>query len=156
MGVALTIWLDYNASADHETGSFWSKWYTRVAFLLLALTYGLSVGYSRILLGEHSFDQILFGLQLGSWMALTLHFCIREQIIEHATQLLDKRETRLFEMSLKCLGVIAALLIFVIVTYVVLNDSIVNDPIWSENILAKCSGINIYEAFLSVGMIDYY
>ena len=89
-------------------------------------------------------------------MALTLHFCIREQIIEHATQLLDKRETRLFEMSLKCLGVIAALLIFVIVTYVVLNDSIVNDPIWSENILAKCSGINIYEAFLSVGMIDYY
>ena len=59
-------------------------------------------------------------------------------------------------MTLKCLGAIAALLIFVIVTYVVLNDRIVNDPLWSENILTKCSNVNMNEAFLSAGVLDYF
>jgi len=59
-------------------------------------------------------------------------------------------------MTLKCLGAIAALLIFVIVIYVVLNDRIVNDPLWSEKILTKCSNVNMNEAFLSAGMLDYF
>ena len=44
IGTGLAIWLDYNASIDTERDSFWSKWYTRLFFLLLALLYGVSIG----------------------------------------------------------------------------------------------------------------
>ena len=58
LGSALTIWLDYNASMKKEkhTNSIFSRWYTRFFCLIIALAYGFLIGYSRIVLGAHSWS----------------------------------------------------------------------------------------------------
>ena len=58
MGAAVFTWLDYNALArvHADDGTLWTKWYTRAALLLVAVTYGLTIGYSRVVLGAHSWN----------------------------------------------------------------------------------------------------
>ena len=50
---------------------------------MLAITLTILIGYSRIYLIVHTFNQILFGWSLGLWMAFYFHFCIRNDLIEH-------------------------------------------------------------------------
>ena len=54
----MTIWLDYNESIRKEeyAGSFLARWYTRLAFLLLTIIFGITIGYSRVVLGVHSWN----------------------------------------------------------------------------------------------------
>jgi len=59
MGIALTIWLDYNASissAEAYRNSWLAQWYTRLFALIVALTFGVTIGYSRVFLGVHSWN----------------------------------------------------------------------------------------------------
>jgi len=58
LGTALTIWLDYNSSMQKEkyVGSFFSRWYIRLALLFAALAFGFTIGYSRVVLGAHSWN----------------------------------------------------------------------------------------------------
>lgn len=54
----LTLWLDYNESMQKQkyAESFFARWYTRLAFFLIAITYGITMGYSRVVLGAHSWN----------------------------------------------------------------------------------------------------
>lgn len=92
MGTALTIWLDYNSFISQSPRwrhNFLSKVYTRGAFLVLAITFSLTIGYSRIFLGVHTWNQLLFGWQLGIWLALTLHFCFKDSLMRNLESLYD-------------------------------------------------------------------
>jgi membrane-associated phospholipid phosphatase len=80
MAMAGLIWLDYAAS---KTKPLWSKAIT----FILALAFPLSIAYSRIVLGVHSFNQITYGLLLGAWIAGTMHFCVRSGINRHIRKL---------------------------------------------------------------------
>ena len=55
MGIAIAVWLDFNSYVS-EKETVLSSWLWRVFFLLLATTFGLTIGYSRIFLGVHSWD----------------------------------------------------------------------------------------------------
>ena len=49
--------------------------------LLLVPLLGGSVGFSRMILGVHSLDQVVYGWLIGVWFALTFHFCVHEPLL---------------------------------------------------------------------------
>ena len=53
----------------------------KVVALVLAVLFGVSIGYSRLFLGVHTWNQLLFGWQLGLWMCLTMHYCFRDRFL---------------------------------------------------------------------------
>ena len=64
MGMGLTMALDYAYTEG--------KIYFKGIGFALAITFGVTIAYSRMFLGVHSADQVLFGLLLGSWCAFTM------------------------------------------------------------------------------------
>lgn len=59
MGVALAVWLDYDHSAaigEISETSVWSKTWMRFLMLVVAITFGMTIGYSRLFLGMHSLN----------------------------------------------------------------------------------------------------
>ena len=63
----------------------------RILLLLIAVTFGCTIGYSRLILGMHSLNQIIFGLLLGIWVALTCHYSFYDRLLNHALDLLESR-----------------------------------------------------------------
>ena len=59
--------------------------YTRRNMVIgvLLLYWALIIPYTRIVMGAHSFDQILFGSSIGLWNGLTCHFVLRDGFIRH-------------------------------------------------------------------------
>lgn len=60
-------------------------------WLFVALGYGFSIMYSRLFLGVHSIDQVLYGASLGIWCAFTMQFCFRESIEKEVSELIEGR-----------------------------------------------------------------
>jgi len=83
IGSSLIVWLDYNSSVKQSESGFGSQ-LARCCLLAVAVTFGLTVGYSRVFLGMHSMDQVLFGWLLGVWFAFTFHFCTRTALTQNA------------------------------------------------------------------------
>ena len=125
MATALVIWLDYNQHAQEHQGIWFSKG-ARVFFLIVALVFGATIGYSRMFLGVHSLNQLIFGWSFGIWLALTLHFIFKDKVIENARQLLRGDEQRFLEMALRCGLVMFCAFAMEIVNYATINDDIVN------------------------------
>ena len=73
MGLALVCWLDLNeyARTCSEAHRYVKSYWTRGFLLVVSITFGVTIGYSRLFLGVHSMDQILYGWSLGIWCALT-------------------------------------------------------------------------------------
>ncbi len=87
MGIAMTLWLDYaftNASNLRKG-----------VLLFAALLFAFSIGYSRLILGVHSLDQIIYGLSLGVWIAFTMQYCVRPDLDPHVASLLKNNAERL-------------------------------------------------------------
>lgn len=81
MGVALAVWLDYNQAVINKEiseDSVMSKLWMRIFMCVVASTFGLTIGYSRLVLGMHSMNQILFGELLGVWIAFSWHYIVYE------------------------------------------------------------------------------
>lgn len=95
MGVALTMWLDYNEHAAAHSQDRLCSIHWRVFFFFVTMAFGGSIGFSRVFLGAHSWNQLLFGWQLAIWLACTLHFCFKRRIEYHLAQLLAGRDTAL-------------------------------------------------------------
>ena len=87
MGIAMTLWLDYGA---REGGS---RWHFKLLLLALALAFAGSIGYSRLFLGAHSLNQVLYGLSCGLWFAFSAHFILREPLTELVSALIDGKQT---------------------------------------------------------------
>jgi membrane-associated phospholipid phosphatase len=70
-------------SSDQQGNPLISFRYKITYFLciILGLYWTISISYCRFLLGAHSLDQIIYGITLGIWEALTAHFLIRDNII---------------------------------------------------------------------------
>ena len=51
---------------------------------LVMTAYFILLGWSRMILGVHSINQVLYGWILGIWLALACHFCLRDSIIARA------------------------------------------------------------------------
>ena len=85
--MALILWLDYNQLAQAGGGKYFT-WYVRIIGFILAVAFGATIGYSRLFLGVHSLNQILFGWLLGVWLAFTMHFIFKDKIMKNARKLL--------------------------------------------------------------------
>ena len=88
VGRALLMWLDYNAS--NKEGIFSNKW-AKIILLLIAIGFGFCASYSKLYLGLHSIDQIIFGTLLGLWFDWTMHFVLREDLRDNITSLLNNK-----------------------------------------------------------------
>ena len=157
MGTALTIWLDYNASIGHSpkwADSWLAKTPTRIGLLLVALAFGVTIGYSRVFLGVHTWNQLLFGWQLGAWLALTLHFCFREVLQHSLREIFDPRHKDLGPLVLKWTILFVSCLLIETINYLVQDARITNDALWTEQILAKCPDEDMSHAYQAKSMID--
>lgn len=92
--MALAVWLDYNHCVTHKKlpeASIWNSIVLRIFILLAALAYAFTVAWSRIVLGMHSYNQILFGMLLGAWLALSFHFIGYESLMKHGIDLIENK-----------------------------------------------------------------
>ena len=99
--MTLAVWLDYNSRPD----SILRAWYWRLLFLIAAFAIPIFCGYLRLVVAAHGIDQVLFGLLLGVWFALSAHFIIRDWLIKLAGDLIQAIETRLLRIALVASGV---------------------------------------------------
>jgi undecaprenyl-diphosphatase len=76
-GVALYLWLDYIATYPEH--AVWKK----ALLLLLAIGFGVSVAFSRLILGVHSIDQVVYGFLIGVWVSFTMQYCVRPLLDAH-------------------------------------------------------------------------
>ena len=85
MGVGLVLFLDYLSLSGQvenldERGDS-KSWYfilpAKIVFGILSVSFGLTIGYSRLFLGVHSLNQLIFGWSLGAWVAFNLEYIFK-------------------------------------------------------------------------------
>lgn len=82
----LVIWFDYwKNKPAHKYHSYKIAKFTSLIFIL---AFSIFMGISRVYVGVHAFNHVLYGWLLGVWMAIFLHFCLRDRIINHIDILL--------------------------------------------------------------------
>ena len=89
-------------------------------FLFFAATaIWLMIGYSRVLLGMHGWDQVLFGWMLGWWNACVCHFIIRQPFTSHIDELTNKENAQISykKCLIVALGIHAVVLAFSFILY---------------------------------------
>lgn len=138
LGMTLAFWLDYNTrSRAPESKVLLKAWYWRALFLCLCLAFAYSIGYSRMFLGVHSINQVLFGQQLGAWYALSAHYILREPLIALCNDLTNLREQRLMYLLFVSLGLLAS-----IYALQILNEAVIasfeNPAEWTTRISETC------------------
>ena len=62
MGLALSIWLDFNKWASTQADHWIKGMGLRATLLVMALAFAFSIAYSRVFLGVHSLNQVYYGL----------------------------------------------------------------------------------------------
>lgn len=110
---------------------------------MILLTIVITVGLSRVALGVHSFNQIIYGWSYGLWLALFLFRYALPPLQSHIRQLYENRPIMKKYMSyyfsvglVIWLGVIAVS----IFNYLLAKRDFPNPPpqLWLDNMLAKC------------------
>ena len=82
MAITLCLWLDYNTTAIKNPEMKMRAWYWRLLAFIAAITFTGSIAYSRMFLGVHSLNQVVYGLSLGLWFAMTSEFMLRERLMD--------------------------------------------------------------------------
>lgn len=80
MGATTAIALDIMRSNPHGKCMY-------ITAFIISLCIGLSVCWTRVIMGAHSVDQVLFGSLIGLWLALTLEFIVRKWMMGHIMNL---------------------------------------------------------------------
>lgn len=119
-GLCLAVWLDYNDEALKNPNLKLRAWYWRVLFFALGATASFTVAYSRLFLGVHSLNQVLFGALLGVWFTISAHFILKEPIFKICQDLIEAKENRksdLVKLALVNTGIMISVYIVQIVNY---------------------------------------
>lgn len=59
------------------------SWPSYILGLFLAIQWAVFIPYSRYLMGVHSLDQLVFGMMMGAWAGFTMHFLLRDHILNY-------------------------------------------------------------------------
>jgi len=137
------MWFDYNSSVKQSHSGLGSQ-LCRFFLLAVAIAFGFTVGYSRVFLGMHTMDQILFGWLLGVWFAFTFHFCSRTALTQNAQTLLDTTATEFAKYSIWCTVLFIAALTLEMVNYFIFNPRIVISETWVSLLVQNC-GIEVLD-----------
>jgi membrane-associated phospholipid phosphatase len=76
MGISLAVVMDISRSNPHSKLFAWLSCF-------IALFIGISVGASRLYLGAHSLDQVIYGWLLGIWLATTAEYTFKKSLMNH-------------------------------------------------------------------------
>lgn len=115
--------------------------YPQIISLVCVFLYSILVGFSRLYLRVHSWNQIVYGWQLGIWAAFYFHFGLRESIISHINSLTTcetfRRETcvKYLVTSTIFYGVSLGILWLTYILSTVLNKP---EDSWTQQIMSKC------------------
>ena len=60
--------------------------------LVFTVYWSIAIPYTRMVLGVHSLDQVLFGLSLGVISGFVLHFVVRDNLIGHIDDVIRHHE----------------------------------------------------------------
>lgn len=80
----MTLWLDFATNRNYSKLS-------KILLLVVTIVFGGTIAYSRIILGAHSINQVLYGSLLGMWCAITIQFCLKEQLLTEVELLLTTK-----------------------------------------------------------------
>lgn len=150
----LTPWLDYCAHY-HKSDSALAKPVTKVLLFILVLSAATLVAFSRLYLGVHSLDQVLYGALLGTWVALTWHFLIMDDLMAHLQALLSGKDKRFARMAI--ITSVAMLLTYIaLICNVELRDekTVVGKAEWAAKIEKECGVEALSTAFHNRSLID--
>lgn len=131
MCAVLAVFLDYKASC-RDSNHFLAHPLFKALFFSIGVLYTILIGYSRMLLGAHSLDQVLFGWFLGAWLAAALHHIFRRPIIKHANKILSGEPFNLQHVLLKFTTLLSLVYMVAIMVFRFLDPTIKN--IWEVQI----------------------
>lgn len=63
----------------------------QVVAILTTLWIGISIAFTRMIMGVHSLDQVIFGGLVGVWIAFTFEFIVRKPLMGHIMHLNKNR-----------------------------------------------------------------
>ena len=95
----------------------WAKWYVRLAFFTLGTLFVGSICYSRLFLGVHSLNQLLYGVSMGMWFACCAHFFWKEPLDKLVKSLINGEETGLMKLGLYAFGLVTCFTVIDIIIY---------------------------------------
>ena len=79
--IGILLILDIFHGKEKEVKYYSNKAYVPAVFL--AIFWAITIPYTRFVIGVHSLNQIVYGVSLGLWSGLTLHFLVRDHLIKH-------------------------------------------------------------------------
>ena len=85
IGIGYTLLIAFDSIAENSQYSNGEK----TGLLSGSVVFGASIAYSRFFLGLHSIDQIIYGSVIGIWLAISLHYIFREDVMKHLNQILE-------------------------------------------------------------------
>ena len=137
----MSLWLDYVSSVQD------SKWYLKLITLALALSFAVSIGYSRFFLGVHSLNQILYGLSAGLWFAFTANFIIREPLNKLTSALIEgKAQITAEKLGLASTGIVCLAIVTQMINYdIAMNFE--NPSEWDSMQVQKCGKDSLADAY---------
>lgn len=83
IGYPIFLWLDVFENRERREQYQERMTKSSIFALLCAVLWSFAVGIARLYVRVHSWNQIVFGWQLGLWVAFYFHFCIRDELIYH-------------------------------------------------------------------------
>jgi membrane-associated phospholipid phosphatase len=70
--------------------------------IITTLWIGISIAFTRMILGVHSLDQVIFGGLIGVWIAFTFEFILRKPIMSHIRHLNKNRTEKVMPFTVLC------------------------------------------------------
>ena len=67
--------------------------YSLLLFVATSLT--ILIGFARFYVGVHTLNQIVYGWQLGLLLAFYFHYCLRDPVMRHIEQIIEKKTSHI-------------------------------------------------------------
>jgi membrane-associated phospholipid phosphatase len=141
--------------------SDWLDWVIYLLALALTLLIIFTVGLSRVLLGVHSMNQVVYGWSYGAYVALFLFKFVRPRLREHIYELPYHREYLSYYLF-RALLIWLVVIVFSFFNWIVAKRDFVVPPpqLWLDNLMAKCqmifneSRMFVAPAFIKMGLVS--
>lgn len=95
---AVICYLDYHTACERNKipeGSFWRSYWVRRILLFLVVVFPWTVGYGRVVMGAHSYNQIFYGFLCGIWLAFSYHYLFYDRLLnEHCKEICEDKVFR--------------------------------------------------------------
>jgi hypothetical protein len=141
IGYPMLLYLDLFENSERQRITEQKMSWGQIISLITVFLYSFLIGYARLYVRVHSWNQIILGWQLGIWLAFYFHFCLRESVLNHVNRIMsakkmftkDRRRQIVIASGMFILEVIALIGTYLASKY--LNEP---DPAWTTQIESKC------------------